>query len=316
MIRKKTVFILGAGSSVPYGYPTAPELRRDIISKFKSKFKNYFAEFYSDKVDFNMRFEPFKEMIYYFDKSSIQSIDLFLSRNKKFDRLGKFITVLMLLNNERESKFRENMDDPKLDWYTAIYNELTNEIINDNQLELFKENDVCFITFNYDRSLEHFLYESFSNSFTSKVDDIANLLNEHLKIIHIYGKLADLEWQSDKGIPYGSDIAFRGIQDCMNNINLMFDTRKEISNLLFEANEIYFLGFGYYIGNLTSLSIPNVLADGRNILNIYGTALGQTEVQRYRTIDKIRKDSIPVNMFKIIDSDSLGLIKEYLLEDL
>ena len=34
MIKDKTVLILGAGASVPYGYPTMDKLRNDIIEKF------------------------------------------------------------------------------------------------------------------------------------------------------------------------------------------------------------------------------------------------------------------------------------------
>jgi hypothetical protein len=34
MIDRSTVFILGAGASVPYGYPTGFQLRNDIIGSF------------------------------------------------------------------------------------------------------------------------------------------------------------------------------------------------------------------------------------------------------------------------------------------
>ena len=44
MITEKTVFILGAGASKPYGFPTALELRKDIIYKFPNLYKNAYAE--------------------------------------------------------------------------------------------------------------------------------------------------------------------------------------------------------------------------------------------------------------------------------
>ena len=36
MLEKKTVFILGAGASKPYNFPTAIELSKDVISNFDS----------------------------------------------------------------------------------------------------------------------------------------------------------------------------------------------------------------------------------------------------------------------------------------
>jgi len=34
MIKEKTVLILGAGASKPYGFPTGEELRREIIDNY------------------------------------------------------------------------------------------------------------------------------------------------------------------------------------------------------------------------------------------------------------------------------------------
>jgi len=40
MIEHNTVFILGAGASVPYGYPTGNKLRHDIIFSAKGMLEN------------------------------------------------------------------------------------------------------------------------------------------------------------------------------------------------------------------------------------------------------------------------------------
>ena len=36
MINKKTVFVLGAGASCPYGYPSGPELVRRVVQTCRS----------------------------------------------------------------------------------------------------------------------------------------------------------------------------------------------------------------------------------------------------------------------------------------
>ena len=40
MIDTETLFILGAGASVPYGYPTGNQLRIEIYKKFSSDFNS------------------------------------------------------------------------------------------------------------------------------------------------------------------------------------------------------------------------------------------------------------------------------------
>ena len=48
MIDIPTVFILGAGASVPYGYSTAANLRASIISDFRNRYQVFLRE---NKID-------------------------------------------------------------------------------------------------------------------------------------------------------------------------------------------------------------------------------------------------------------------------
>jgi hypothetical protein len=79
VIYDNTVFILGAGASVPYGYPTGKELREYICSHFKERF----GEIEETNVSYTNRFSDT------FKKSSTGSIDLFLSRNTQFSEIGR-----------------------------------------------------------------------------------------------------------------------------------------------------------------------------------------------------------------------------------
>jgi len=153
MITDKTVFILGAGASKPYGFPTAAELRRNIIYKFSDMFKRSLADHNAidlSKIDLRKDFE---KLISTFRYSSTKSIDLFLSRNKQFYEIGKRIITYLIANFEINSKFREDIEYPQFDWYMYLYDLLTDKISKTENLEaLFKQNKVSFITFNYDRS--------------------------------------------------------------------------------------------------------------------------------------------------------------------
>jgi len=112
LITTETVFILGAGASVPYGYPTAKRLREFIIKEFRQEYSLYLQEHFKvtakeSKVNAN----EFSHLIESFNQSSTKSFDLFLSRNKEsyYDQ-GKFILAWCILYFDvlvqREMEFR------------------------------------------------------------------------------------------------------------------------------------------------------------------------------------------------------------------
>ncbi len=110
MIREETIFILGAGASKPYGYPTGAELRKKIINKFRNQYHSntvVFEQINTFKEDLINHSESFLNK---FELSSTKSIDLFLSRNPKFMDIGKLAIKLSIYNSELESKFREKVD--------------------------------------------------------------------------------------------------------------------------------------------------------------------------------------------------------------
>ena len=76
----------------------------------------------------------------------------------------------------------------------------------DDYFKLSKSN-LTIITFNYDRSLEHYLYNTFLN-FTKSLTEKEKIEElKKLKIYHVYGKLADLPWESNNN-PLGMDNQF------------------------------------------------------------------------------------------------------------
>jgi hypothetical protein len=116
MINEDTVFILGAGASVPYGYPTGKGLRYYICEEFSRKLKEGSLKTLVSKAE---------ELSNAFKKSSTPSIDLFLNRRKNFLAIGKLSIILSILDFETKSKFREDTNKesnaPDQDWYSYIY---------------------------------------------------------------------------------------------------------------------------------------------------------------------------------------------------
>ena len=207
MIDKKTVFILGAGASCPYGYPSGAQLRKEICLDFHSQYLSHLCATESNTHTRNDKLENIEYFTKTFFNSSTKSIDLFLARNPQLAETGKYIIAFKVFDAEKKSHFREQSVQEQ-DWYSYLFDRLTDGIIDRNTLPEFSRNNVSFITFNYDRSLEHFLYESLRNSFTEVPDHEIKKEFVKIKIIHVYGQIAPLKWQdSTEGIGYSPNFS-------------------------------------------------------------------------------------------------------------
>ena len=194
MINEKTLFILGAGASCPYKYPTGKELRRLIYEEFPYRYGKLSEKINSSEVGISrsviqddIQLAP--KFADNFFKSSTPSIDLFLARNPNFSNIGKKAIALSIWLAESKSCFRENVDQNQ-DWYSYLYQRMTETLTEPDSYEQINQNKISFITFNYDRSLQFFLYESLTNSFNlgyTAHHPYSNLLP--FSIQHVYGQL-------------------------------------------------------------------------------------------------------------------------------
>lgn len=317
MITQETVFILGAGASVPYGYPTAQQLREFIIKNFAQKYSSYLQKRRYISVDESINeANKFSYLIQSFKQSSTKSFDLFLSRNKgKFYEDGKFILAWCILYFESISRFNEDIDKPETDWYSLLFNLMTDEMTKSSDLEKFKENKLKIITFNYDRSLEEFLSESLFYSFSGDRNDVT-IISDWISAFHVYGKIYDLQWENpEKGEKYQTNNILDLAEKAKDNIQIIYDERKtqvaEIQRIISSAQRIFFLGFSYGKENLEALGLNNLI---NNTQNIYGTALGLTDQERIKIKDSILKKNPRFSDYrlKIDELDNVGLLKKYL----
>jgi hypothetical protein len=151
---------------------------------------------------------------------------------------------LGILDAERQSKFREDiMDDEKKrqDWYSYIFQRMTDKLIEPDSYFRFAENKTTFITFNYDRSLEHFLHESLKNSFShAGAKEIIRVVKQ-IKIHHVYGKDKEegtLEYLPPDRDPYGN--AYVTLQSFAKNLRIVHERNNTdfaaIRRAIIEAN--------------------------------------------------------------------------------
>ncbi|MGB8227311.1 MAG: hypothetical protein WCE45_10690 [Sedimentisphaerales bacterium] len=277
MITEKTVFILGAGASCPYGFPSGTQLREDICFKFEEIYSRYASGIWKDDNALENVEKPIRTFIEKFNNSTTKSIDLFMAGNPTLVKTGKYIISFNILNAERKSSFRESSPKRNQDWYSYLFNRMREGVIFKKDLNKFSENNVSFITFNYDRSLEIFFYESLCNSFSEVLEqEIIKILNQ-LKIIHVYGSIAPLEWQKDQeGIKYRTPISEQILQKTSENLKTIYEEIKnpeldEAKKLIVEAEKVFFLGFGYASENMGILELPETIP---YYSKVYGTAFG------------------------------------------
>ena len=227
MINNDTVLVLGAGASMDYGFPSGEQLIENIINYLEGKIQaepvkkkifialilyKYFQKSEIEKTLHDC-YRIVEEFISTFKNASPASIDDFLDKNtrEEFKIVGKICVVIAISRLENPTAdFMTEWRDTKPDhrysrelhgtrghlelirgWYNYLWKKIYEGDIKNNLSKL------TFITFNYDRSLERFLYTRLTNLFNLKDDDAIKLFTESVVIHHVYGQLGFFKWQKD-----------------------------------------------------------------------------------------------------------------------
>lgn len=244
-----------------------------------------------------------------FLNSSIPSVDFFLAtRGSEFVNIGKLAIALHILEAESKSRFREETPSAESDWYSTLFHRLIRGFRSfDSFYSQYRSCPVSFVTFNYDRSLEHFLYESVKSSYGEDPRPIM----DHLTVHHVYGSLFPLPWQSEsENLSYGAQFNFRDVVNATRNIYTVYEnakvTKQTIRDALKRAEKIVFLGFGFAQENLDALSLPSVLLPSQQI---FATVLGLSESLK----GNVRGIFSNQKKVRIEDTDCKKLLEKYAL---
>lgn len=329
MITRPTVLILGAGASYPYGFPTGLQLKARICKALMQP-----GDYAKNDVKREMRFD--EDLLVYWAirnldpgtdsghilflkhepqkvENSIKnfvdsfandlmlspdaSIDAFLEHHPEYVDLGhRAIAGILLPYETRKSLFDDWIDkwnDPSNEekhWYQLLFGKLN------TKLEDFDNNQLSIVTFNYDRSLEYFLWQAIKAKYKEIDWELASQKLRTIPIVHLYGKLGSLfrcEDETGPCVPYGGIGRLpRALQNRIPNRNgdesvLLcdhIDKASECINTIHEeyapdnpsfvkareliknADRIYFLGFGYHEENMKRLFTDHESQEPYNIL--------------------------------------------------
>ena len=310
--KRSDVFIIGAGCSVPYGFPTGAMLMQ------KLKDFNYGRKFPRDTYDASDIFlvDLYQEHFGYSSTDNKrqygkdyawvlpctahedfynQLMDEIVLPFSQSVRNSMMVSTDEFLKNRLGQKQNEQVDFGKrliayeilkaeqksqlgnIDWLQHLLSRIDQQ---DKWEEILKQ--TVFLTFNYDRVLEYciFLYLTSDKQYADA--DAHAFINE-MQIHHVNGFIGPLE-----KIPFGAvengryqEIA-KGMETVWEKRQNRDESEKEkYQGFLKNAERVYFLGFSYIPDNLESIGINR----GAGIIydaEVYATAMGLSPQNRLR----------------------------------
>lgn len=287
MLKDKTVFVLGAGMSSYYGFPLGDALSRMILKHCVINDHVATRLFLQQK---GIKEESFKNFTTSYTHSGCKTIDQFMAANntnEEFHTIGKYFISKILLGMERKQQIfpDHNTTVTRINPYLDIWNKLLfpNGKINNNPDSFFQQ-PISFISFNYDRSLDYFLYNVIKEAFKLKGQEIFDHINK-LPVYRVYGSLMEsFEKTQAEGpgkfddftcLAYGGNPIEEQILGLSKNINFMRyveDDEYNFRDLLKQAKNIVFLGYGFDDYNNNKLGLTKI--PGIRDKNIYASCFG------------------------------------------
>jgi len=301
MIMNPTVLVLGAGASMLYGYPSGRELFFRILNNLNIATD---MDIQGRLTGLGIKTDQIKNFRTELAYADPPSVDAFLELRPEFLEIGKLAMALCLLPCERESHFFNFNwpEDKPASWYRYLMDKLV--ALN---LDEFKHNKLSIITFNYDRSLEYYLFTSLMHRYGKADRECVGALSR-IPILHVHGSLGPLPWQEGGAPrPYKFTDNPQEVRAAAEQIIVMSEKQEDAPiffrafELMQSAEKIFFLGFGYHDTNLRRMKIG--LLAGKT--NKFGTSLGLGRAE-WRSIS----DTWHIS-FKGDDIDILSLFRNH-----
>lgn len=248
MIRKTTTLVLGAGASCPYGFPTASGLR-DLICSLQRDYRisnpGYSEDGYMYPLDRSFELGNLERFQADFAASRLASIDAFLSHvyteNPKYVDIGRAAIAAALIPLEQPDALSPS---PETDWYSHLIN-----VMGRDYAELSQSAEkLKVITFNYDRSLEYYLFNAFV-AMHGKASAVSLL--KSIDIVHVYGQLGQPDFLDPAGRAYLPKRDHHIVSKCASEIKVIPDNMavsvefERAHSFIAAADHLCFIGFGF-----------------------------------------------------------------------
>jgi hypothetical protein len=259
MLNAKTVFILGAGASIPYDFPSGLKLVREIVQVL-GNLKTNDPTLYTTFLEMGIEADELNNFHDALLGSHAQSVDAFLEHNPKYLRVGKAAIAARLIPYEKPIALLYAMQNNTAgEWYSYMFNRLATDF------DAYIANQVAFLTFNYDRSLEHFLLGAIKNMHGRSEQESIDKLNA-MPIIHLHGSLGKLPHESEMSRAYEPTISAKTLEIAMKEIRIVSEEDAAGDRVfstaqywLAQAQIICLLGFGFHETNIRRLNLSQFI---------------------------------------------------------
>ncbi len=298
MFRMPTTFIIGAGASAELNFPTGPTFLEQIadILDFRAQYDRLdSSERFSDLAIAYSRLHEIPNISSgdpFYDAATrvrtaakvSRSIDNVIDQNDDdplVEIVGKLAIAYRILEAEAESKLRPvegsistfDVASVKDTWLYPLAQMLTTDVRKSQVDQIF--DNVTFITFNYDRSIEAFLPSVLMAAYGLD-HEVAVGIALRAKIHHPYGQVGTLGWDGadNSEVPYGWLARDRlgEISRELRTFSEKIQENEEISAMrlaIQEAETLVFLGFGFHRQNMRLLAPSHDIQARKIIASVY-----------------------------------------------
>lgn len=300
MYAAKTTFVIGAGASLELGFPTSVSLKDQIAKSVNIGFEHgsrlvrgdrHIAEALRKFSDYqNGQAEEYNKYLHsgwHVGQAMPQaiSIDNFID-NQEDDyvtAISKLGIASCIIDAEEKcfKEFKARGHDNKIDWekfqQTWIHQlfQTINEGRKKSNISMIFEN-LQFIVFNYDRSLEYYLARAIENYYSVPAKEAEEIVASAC-FVHPYGQVGRLPWQTSNlpSMAFGSGEKYH-LYEISNSI-LTFSEQVEDEDALTtlrgavsDATQIIFLGFAFHPSNMQLLRPERKTDTSRVVATAYG----------------------------------------------
>jgi len=208
------------------------------------------------------------------------SVDLFLEKRPEYLEIGKAAIAAALIAYENPNSLGRKEDG--LSWYEYLFAKL------ETSPEEFSQNKLAIITFNYDRSLEYFLFVALRHTYDLKENEAAKLVHS-IPIIHVYGQLGAFPFLGlDNERYYTPEVKPELIKIAASGIRIISEDAADTPeftqahDLIAKAKVVCFLGFGFHTENVKRLitKVQQQLDTNWNFRTFDGSAYDIKEGER------------------------------------
>jgi hypothetical protein len=301
----KTTFLLGAGASWHYGYPTGEELVKRVIDRARTSAGyfnqmdgqlSYLPEYVEEQVKtkdhilmrtiaWTTAAKSCDDLVQRLERVNPPVIDYFLGHNEDLRSIEKLMIAWIILESDAKyHTYRRNTNQGSNnndDWCRFVLYKLLDGCVTSKDL---LRNQVTFVTFNYDVSLEQAIYAGLSHTKLFDPKDINEFMGNG-RFLHIYGSMRDgpiFQMQNPQFFVQMADHQmFRGDRTGWEMAKIMFDqvyaASKRIKTIaphdkddhdtiidaaqqaLEQAACVYILGYGFDRNNNMRLRLYDTL---------------------------------------------------------